>query len=83
METLNGVHPSTLICPLTTNIRHGITILRIHLPAGTAGLTQDSDIMIDQLWASDNRRLQHKIGILDITFRRQLDENIKTVLDLS
>jgi len=79
---LNGIHSSTLISPLNTNIRYGVTILRIHLRAGIAGLTQDSDIMIDKLSAIDNRRLRHKIGILDIALRRQLDENIKTILDL-
>lgn len=79
---LNGVHPSTLICPLTTNIRPGATLLRLHLIAGNTGLTQDSDIMVDQIRAIDNRRLLHKVGQLSAPLRRQLDENLKIVLDL-
>jgi len=80
---LNGHHPSTIICPLTTKTRPGATLLRIHLSSGTAGLTQDSDIMVDQLRAIDNRRLVQKIGQLPAPLRRLLDENLKIMLDLS
>jgi len=79
---LNGLHPSTIVCPLTTKTRPNATILRIHLPAGTADLAQDSDIMMDQLRAIDNRRLLQKIGFLPAHFRTQIDTNLKIVLDL-
>ncbi len=79
---LNGLHPSTIVCPLTTKTRPGATALRIHLPAGTAGLTKDSDIMVDQLRAIDNRRLVQKTGLLPAACRSKLDENLKIVLDL-
>lgn len=79
---LNGHHPSTLVCPLTTKVRSGATILRINLAAGTAGLSQDSDIMVDQIRAIDNRRLKQKIGQLPLALHAQLDENLKVVLDL-
>ena len=80
---INDHHPSTVICPLTTKVRPGATLLRIHLAAGTAGLSQDSDIMMDQIRAIDNRRLRQKIGQLPPAFHAQLDENLKVVLDLS
>lgn len=80
---LNDHHPSTVICPLTTKVRLGATLLRIHLTAGTAGLSEDSDIMMDQIRAIDNRRLRQKIGQLPPAFHAQLDENLKVVLDLS
>ena len=79
---LNGLHPSTIVCPLTTKVQPGATLLRIHLPAGTAGLTQDSDIMVNQLRAIDNRRLVQKIGSLPAGLRARLDENLRAVLDL-
>ena len=79
---LNGIHPSTIVCPLTTNVLPGATILRIHLSAGTAGLAQDSDILMDQIRAIDNRRFLHKTGQLDAGSRQKLDENLKIVLDL-
>lgn len=79
---LNDIHPSTLACPLTTNINPGATILRVHLAIGTAGLTQDCDIMIDQVRAIDNRRFLHKTGQLNTGHRLQLDNNLKVVFDL-
>jgi len=80
---LNGIHPSTVVCPLTTNIRPGASILRLHLSAGSTGLTADSDILVDQLRAIDNRRLLHRVGQLSAPLRRLLDENLKIMLDLS
>jgi mRNA interferase MazF len=79
---LNGVHPSSIVCPLTTNIRPGANILRVHLNSGDAGLAQNSDIMVDQLRAIDNNRLKQKIGVLNAALQQQLDENLKIILDL-
>lgn len=75
-------HPSTIICPLTTNIKINTEILRVHLKKGVANLTQDSDIMIDQLRAIDNKRLIKKLGMLENDIIAQLKENIKIVLDI-
>jgi len=69
---LNGYHPSTIICPLTTNVRPGATLLRLNLAAGIAGLTRDSDIMVDQIRAIDNRRLLQKLGELPPELGRKL-----------
>jgi len=55
-------HPSTIICPITTNVRPDSDILRVHLKKGEANLTQDSYIMIDQIRAIDNKRLIIKLG---------------------
>jgi len=79
---LNGYHPSSIICPLTTNVRPGATLLRLNLAAGIAGLTRDSDIMVDQIRAIDNRRLLQKLGELPPELRPRLDENLRAVLDL-
>lgn len=75
-------HPSTIICPLTTNVHGDSEILRIHLRNGDAGLQQDSDIMLDQIRAIDNNRLLKKIGILPNAKIRFLKENINIILDL-
>ncbi len=80
---LNNIpHPSTIICPLTTNIKTNTEILRVHLKKGVANLNQDSDIMIDQLRAIDNKRLIKKLGMLENHIIAQLKENVKIVLDL-
>ncbi len=61
-DLLNGVHPSTVICPLTTRVQPRAGALRVHLASGDAGLGQASDIMVDQIRAVDNRRLLQPMG---------------------
>jgi len=47
-----------------------------------ANLQQDSDIMIDQIRAIDNKRLIKKMGVLPMEFIERIKENIIIVLDL-
>ena len=61
-DLINTEHPSTLICALTTKVKPEAEILRVHLYRGEAGLQEDSDIMIDQVRAIDNRRFKREIG---------------------
>jgi mRNA interferase MazF len=75
-------HPSTIICPITTNVVEESDILRVHLKKEDANLKSDSDIMIDQIRAIDNRRLTSKIGELPKNLQAKVKENIKIVLDL-
>jgi mRNA interferase MazF len=79
---LNNLHPSTLICPLTTNIQLESKILRVHLQKGMSNLKEDCDIMVDQLRVIDNRRLQKKIGEIPQEKINDLKDNILTILDL-
>lgn len=79
---LNSKHPSSIICPLTTNIQKESKILRVHLKKGTANLDKSGDILIDQLRAIDNNRLIKRIGTLTSDIEEQVKENIKIVLDL-
>lgn len=81
-DLLNGKHPSTIICPVTTQIVKGAALLRIHLRKGEAGIEHPSDILIDQLRAIDNRRLVRKLGALTEEKRQQINENLGVVLDL-
>jgi mRNA interferase MazF len=77
---MNTVHPSTLICPITSQINLEATILRVHLNRGI--LDQLSDILVDQIRAIDNKRMIEKIGSLNKTQISQLKSNLKIVLDL-
>ena len=79
---LNNEHPSMLICPITTNVEKESEILRVHIKKGTANLNIESDIMIDQLRAIDNRRLLNKIGELTKDLQLIVKDNIKIILDL-
>lgn len=79
---LNSDHPSTIVCPITTNVQPASEILRVHLKKGIAKLKEDCDIMIDQIRAIDNKRLLKKVGTIPEEFEDIIKQNIKTVLDL-
>ena len=53
---LDADHPSTLIIPLTTNLIEDAEPLRLRVVA-QGGLNKDSDLLVDQLRAIDNKRL--------------------------
>jgi mRNA interferase MazF len=81
-DLLNSSHPSTIICPLTTNVVKESDILRVHIRKGIVNLEKPSDLIIDQIRAIDNKRLIKKIGDLPVDLRKKVSENIKIVLDL-
>jgi len=53
---LDAEHPSTLVIPLTTRLVEAAEPLRIRIRA-SGGLKKESDALIDQVRAVDNRRL--------------------------
>ncbi len=81
-DLLNREHPSTVICPITTNVKPDSEILRVHLKKSKFGLKEDCDIMIDQVRTIDNRRLMKKIGVVDSDTADKIRENLKIILDL-
>ncbi|OFX54515.1 MAG: taxon MazF [Bacteroidetes bacterium GWA2_30_7] len=81
-DLLNKIHPSTLICPITTNVQLQSNILRVHIKKGTAKVKENCDIMIDQIRAIDNKRLIKKIGELPKEHSELVKENLKIILDL-
>lgn len=79
-DLLNETHLSTIVCPITTNVKLEAEILRIHLKK--TQLPKPSDILVDQPRAIDNRRFIKKLGKLTSDQAFQLKENLKIVLDL-
>ena len=79
---LNQVHPSTIVCPITSNVRKGVSILRVNLDKTKGGLKKESAVMIDQVRAIDNIRLIEKIGDLPTGLQDTVKENLKIVMDL-
>lgn len=75
-------HPSTIICPLTTNVIATASILRVHLTQKEAGTAQASDILVDQVRAIDNKRFVEKLGSLNQSSSKMLRENLAIVFDL-
>jgi mRNA interferase MazF len=83
-DLLNKInHPSTLICPLTTNVKLESDILRVNLTSEISNLEKDSDVMIDQIRAIDNNRLLKKVGELPETLINKVKNNIEIIFDLS
>ena len=79
-DLLNDTHPSTIICPITTNVQKDIEILRVHLKKSQ--LDKLSDILVDQIRAIDNKRFITKLGKLTNDQKVKLKNNIKIVLDI-
>lgn len=79
---LNKLHPSTIICPLTTNVIFDSEILRVHISKGSAKLKESCDIMIDQIRTIDNKRLIKKIGELEEDKINLIKMNLSIILDL-
>jgi len=79
---IDAGHPSTLIIPLTTNLIDAAEPLRIRVPA-QASLRRDSDLLIDQLRAIDNRRLvEGPLAHLDDQTIARVAAALREVLDL-
>jgi mRNA interferase MazF len=79
---LDAEHPSTLIVPLTTDVVQDAEPLRIPVPA-SGRLRRESDLLIDQLRAIDNRRLlKGPLTRLSQTLMAQVGDALREVLDL-
>tara|TARA_B100001013_G_C24411143_1_gene363972 strand:+ start:321 stop:662 length:342 start_codon:yes stop_codon:yes gene_type:complete len=79
-DMLNKVLKSTVICPITTNVIPKATLLRVHLKKNQAGLNKNSDIIIDQMRAIDNQRFVDYIGEISQSNKRNLINNLSTLL---
>ena len=79
-DLLNDTHPSTIICPISTNVLPEVEILRVHLSEHQ--LDKLSDVLVDQIRAIDNKRLISKLGELTKEQRERLKGNLRVVLDL-
>lgn len=79
---LDAEHPSTLIIPLTTNLIEDAEPLRLRITA-QVGLEKDSDLLVDQLSAIDNKRLiEGPLLRLDELAMRQVCRAVGEVLGL-
>jgi mRNA interferase MazF len=75
-------HPSTLIVPLSSSLIDDAEPLRLRLSA-QAGLDKDSDLLLDQLRAIDNKRLiQGPLLQCPPEFMGRVDDALREVLDL-
>ena len=81
-QLIQGLLSTSIICPLTTQLSPA-TLLRVHLPLNeshTTGLTEPSDVIVDQIRSIDNQRLIKKLGKLPSAQAEQLQRNLQTIL---
>jgi mRNA interferase MazF len=78
-DLLNNLHGSSLVCPITSQVNRELKILRVHI--GKRYLEKESDVLVDQLRAIDNRRLVQRLGKLQRSQIDSLRENLRIVLD--
>jgi len=79
---IDAGHPSTLIVPLTTNLIEDAEPLRVRVHAQSS-LRRDSDLLIDQLRAIDNRVLvKGPLSRLDAATMERITTALREVLDL-
>lgn len=79
---IEGVLQTSIICPITTQLSSA-TLLRVHIPfqeTSTTGLTESSDIIVDQIRSIDNQRLIQKLGELPQKQIDQLQKSLQTIL---
>ena len=74
-------HPSTWVLPCTTRCT-GENVLRVVLPAGTAGNRKECEIMVDQSRAIDNRRLTRALGPLPPILLREVKSKLRQLAEL-
>jgi mRNA interferase MazF len=82
-DLLNKVgHPSTLACPITSQLSPKENLLRVKLDTVGTGLEQDSEVLIDQIRALDNQRLLQRLGKISPNQSAELLWKLKAILDL-
>jgi mRNA interferase MazF len=76
---LDAGHPSTIVIPLTTNLIDDAEPLRVRIKAREK-LAKDSDLLIDQIRAIDNRRLTSgPLAALDPELMRKIHHAVLEV----
>ena len=75
--------PSTVVLPLTTKIvSEDAFPLRVRVPAGSCGLSRDSDILVDQMLAWDNELFRRDLGPAPEAVRDEVRRALLDFLDL-
>ncbi len=81
-DMLNKIHPSIIICPLTTNIIIKSSVLRVILSKGEGNLREECDVLIDQVRSIDKKRLIKIIGKISQEKSEKIKSNLRIVMEL-
>jgi mRNA interferase MazF len=78
----NEYAPTVIIAPLTTKSFTKPYPTNVNVPRGTAGLKEDSTILLSQIRTIDKGRLERKLGHLPSALLHEVDEAIRVSLAL-
>ena len=73
---------TTIVIPLTSNLRLADFPGNMLLPASASGLSKDSVIVTPQITVIDKARLVEKVCELPLDMMQQCAENIRLLLDI-
>lgn len=73
-------HASIWILPCTTKLT-GDSLLRVEIPKGIAGNTEDCEAMIDQSRAIDNRRFRKRLKSVPPLLLKEIKEKLRLLGD--
>lgn len=77
-------HPSTIICPVTSDMTIESKILRLNIFCNSRnGLEKDSAVLVDQIRAVDNLKLLQHLGSLEEIYHEDLKSALIKVLALN
>jgi mRNA interferase MazF len=82
IDKANAASPHTVIIPFTTRIRQVKLPSHVRIPAGIAGLAEESILLCEQIRVIDKTRLVRKIGSVGEEHLRQIGVAIKVILGL-
>lgn len=74
-------HRSTVVLLCTSQIK-GETLIRAALPAGAAGNQIETEVLIDQIFAIDNRAFKRKLGTVPKVIMKEIDDKLCVLLKL-
>ncbi len=78
----NEYAPTVIIAPLTTTRFSKPYPTNVQLPKGTAGLREDSTVLLSQIRTIDKSRLERKLGHLPPALMHHVNEAIQISLGL-
>jgi mRNA interferase MazF len=82
-EVGNRFSPTVIVAAISSSLRKQSYPTEVRVPAGTANLSQDSAIRLDQLRTIDKRRLERLVGQLDEVTMRRVDKALSVSLGLT
>ena len=81
-DTGNRYGDTTIVAPLVPSLPAKTYPTEVQIPAGMAGLDNDSSVLLSQVKTIDKRRLGQLVGQLDEKTMRQVDQAIMISLGL-